>query len=118
MAHCRSPRSPRSVTSLASSSSPCIDFTGYRHSRATRIVVPPSAPDRRGTLASLTIGEAPGRAAGGLLVAEGDAGPREIVRRQLDLHAVSGQYPDAVLAHLSAQVAEYVVTVVEHDAEV
>src|SRR5882672_1022366 len=34
-AYARSPSRPRSVTSLALSSSPSIDLTGYRHSEAT-----------------------------------------------------------------------------------
>src|SRR5687768_2448884 len=49
----------------------------------------------------------------GLLVAVGDAASVEVVRRELDLHAVPWKDPDVVAAHLAADVAEHLVLVVE-----
>src|SRR5438309_4923072 len=50
-------------------------------------------------------------------VAVRDAPAREIVRRQLDLHAVAGNQLDVVLAHLPRDVSEHDRSVVELDAE-
>src|SRR3954452_9359879 len=52
------------------------------------------------------------------LVAVGDACPGEVIRRELDLNAISWQHADAVLAHLAAEVTEDVVAVLQHDPEV
>src|SRR5690606_9344455 len=53
-----------------------------------------------------------------LLVSVGDPAPAQVVGRDLDLHAVTGQDADAVLAHLAAEMPEHLVAVVECDAEV
>src|SRR5258705_12963640 len=50
-------------------------------------------------------------------VAVNDAPAREIVRRQLDLHAVAGQDADVVPAHLARDVGQHLVIVVESHAE-
>src|SRR5664280_2269356 len=52
-----------------------------------------------------------------LLVAIGDAAPREIVWRQLDDHLVTREYPDVVHAHLARDVREHLVAVLELNAE-
>ena len=50
-------------------------------------------------------------------VAVDDAPAREIVRRQLDLHAVARQDADVVPAHLARDVGKHLVVVVEPHAE-
>src|SRR5881628_2767246 len=52
-----------------------------------------------------------------LLEAISDAPPREVVRRQLDLHAVARQDADEVHPHLPADVREHLVSVLELDPE-
>src|SRR5215510_9680853 len=52
-----------------------------------------------------------------LLVAVGDPTAVEVVGGHLDLDPVSRQDPDAVLAHLAAQMTQHRVAVVERDAE-
>src|SRR5690242_1003102 len=54
---------------------------------------------------------------GRLLVAVGDATPAEVVRRELDLHAVAGEDADVVHAHLPGDVREHLVPVLELHAE-
>src|SRR5689334_4800919 len=51
------------------------------------------------------------------LVAVDDATPGEVVRRQLHHHAVLGEDPDVVLAHLAADVGEHLVTVAQLHTE-
>src|SRR5687768_12310692 len=53
----------------------------------------------------------------GLAVPVDDPAAREVVRRKLDLHAVARQDADVVLAHLSRDVAEDAMAVVEVDPE-
>ena len=64
-------------------------------------------------------GRGPGRRyAGGLvLVAVDDATPVEVVRRDLDAHAVPGEDADAESAHLAGQMREDGMPVLELDAE-
>src|SRR3954452_6862607 len=52
-----------------------------------------------------------------LLVAVDDATPSEVVRRELHHHAVLGEDPDVVLAHLAADVGEHLVSVGQLDPE-
>src|SRR6478609_7403132 len=52
-----------------------------------------------------------------LLVAVDDPTSREVVRRQLHHHAVLGEDPDVVLAHLAADVGEDLVPVAQLNAE-
>src|SRR3954471_19335658 len=52
-----------------------------------------------------------------LLVPVDDPTPREVVRRELHHHAVLGEDPDVVLAHLAADVGQDLVTVAELDPE-
>src|SRR6059036_4012193 len=52
-----------------------------------------------------------------LLESVRDPAPREVVRRQLDLHAVAGQDTDEVHPHLPADVREHLVPVLELDPE-
>src|SRR5438105_2750063 len=52
-----------------------------------------------------------------LLVAVGDATTAEVVRRELDLHAVTGEDADVVHAHLPGDVREHLVPVLELDTE-
>src|SRR2546426_5945494 len=52
-----------------------------------------------------------------LLEAIGDAPAREVVRRQLDLHAVARQDADKVHPHLPADVRQHLVSVLELDPE-
>src|SRR6476659_6935028 len=54
---------------------------------------------------------------GPLLVAVDDATPGEVVRRELHHHAVLGEDPDVVLAHLAADVGQDLVTVAQLDPE-
>src|SRR5680860_404913 len=54
---------------------------------------------------------------GSLLVPVGDAAAVEVIRGQLDLHAVARQDADVVPAHLAGDVPEDLVVVVELDAE-
>src|SRR5215211_7086171 len=56
-------------------------------------------------------------AASSLSVAVDDAPTAEVVRRELDLHAVPQKDPDAVAPHLPCRVAERLVAVVELDPE-
>src|SRR4051794_25997439 len=58
----------------------------------------------------------PGSAAG-LLVAVDDPTSGEVVRRELDHHAVLGEDPDVVLPHLAADVGEDLVPVAQLDPE-
>src|SRR4051794_33817631 len=51
--------------------------------------------------------------AGRLLVPVDDPTPREVVRRELHHHAVLGEDPDVVLAHLAADVGQDLVTVAQ-----
>src|SRR5438445_9869605 len=46
-----------------------------------------------------------------------DAAAREVVRRQLDLHAVPGQDPDEVHPHLAADVGQHAMAALRLDAE-
>src|SRR4051812_7317557 len=55
--------------------------------------------------------------AGGLLVPVDDPTPREVVRRELHHHAVLGEDPDVVLAHLAADVGQDLVPVAQLDPE-
>src|SRR3954454_6143136 len=55
--------------------------------------------------------------AGRLLVPVDDPTPREVVRRELHHHAVLGEHPYVVLAHLAADVGQDLVTVAELDPE-
>src|SRR6267378_3339193 len=48
-----------------------------------------------------------------LLEAIGDAPAREVVRRQLNLHAIARQDPDEVHPHLPADVRQHLVSVFE-----
>src|SRR3954464_4504873 len=57
------------------------------------------------------------RAAERLLVAVGDAAAVEVVRREFDLHPVTGQDADVMAAHLARDVPEHLMLVVELDAE-
>src|ERR1700710_2511174 len=50
-------------------------------------------------------------------VAVDDASAREIVRRQLDLHAIARQDTDVMPAHLARDVGQHLVVVVEPHAE-
>src|SRR3954468_14513280 len=59
----------------------------------------------------------PASTPGRLLVAVGDATPVEVVRRELDLHAVAGKDADVVAPHLAGDVPEDLVVVVELHAE-
>src|SRR6266849_1597841 len=52
-----------------------------------------------------------------LLEPVGDPAPGEVVRRQLDLHAIARQDPDEVHPHLPADVREHLVAVLELDPE-
>src|SRR3954469_17389933 len=52
-----------------------------------------------------------------LLVAVDNPTPREVVRRELHHHAVLGEDPDVVLAHLAADVGQDLVTVAQLDPE-
>src|SRR4051794_2507986 len=52
-----------------------------------------------------------------LLVAVDDPTSGEVVRRELHHHAVLGEDPDVVLAHLAADVGENLVPVAQLDAE-
>src|SRR3954447_2180798 len=52
-----------------------------------------------------------------LLVPVGDATPAEVVGRELDLHPVAGEDPDVVHPHLPRDVRQYLVTVLQLDAE-
>src|SRR5680860_1650416 len=54
---------------------------------------------------------------GSLLVPVGDPSPIQVVRGQLDLHAIARQDADVVPAHLARDVPEDLVVVVELDAE-
>src|SRR6476659_9660788 len=54
---------------------------------------------------------------GCLLVAVDDPTSCEVVRRELHHHAVLGEDPDVVLAHLAADVGENLVPVAQLDAE-
>src|SRR6476659_4461794 len=54
---------------------------------------------------------------GPLLVAVDDPTPGEVVRRELHHHAVLGEDPDVVLAHLAADVRENLVPVAQLHAE-
>src|SRR6266545_6300067 len=50
---------------------------------------------------------------GGLAVPVDDPAAGEVVRRDLDLHAIAGEDLDAEAAHLSRRVAEHLVAFVE-----
>src|SRR6266540_7353340 len=52
-----------------------------------------------------------------LAVSVDDPAPREVVRRDLDLHAIAREDLDAEAAHLSRRVAEHLVAFVELDLE-
>ena len=52
-----------------------------------------------------------------LLVAVGDSTAGEVVRGQLDLHTVTGEDPDVVHPHLPGDVREYLVPVLQLNAE-
>src|SRR5487761_309410 len=52
-----------------------------------------------------------------LLVPIGDAAPRQVVRRDLDLYPVAREDADAVHAHLAGAVGEHFVAVLELDTE-
>src|SRR3990170_759863 len=52
-----------------------------------------------------------------LLEPIGDATPRQVVRRKLDLHPVTGQDPDEVHPHLAGDVGEDPVAVLQLDPE-
>src|ERR1700709_723628 len=54
---------------------------------------------------------------GRLLVSVDDATPGEVVRGELHHHAVLGEDPDVVLAHLAADVGEHLVSVGQLDPE-
>src|SRR4051794_8435419 len=54
---------------------------------------------------------------GWLLVAVDDPTSSEVVRRELHHHAVLGEDPDVVLAHLAADVGEDLVAIAQLDAE-
>src|SRR6476660_5075445 len=58
-----------------------------------------------------------GSSFGCLLVAVDDPTSSEVVRRELHHHAVLGEDPDVVLAHLAADVGENLVPVAQLDAE-
>src|SRR6266480_6169938 len=47
----------------------------------------------------------------------GDSTPREVVRRQLHFHLVAGKDADVVLSHLSGDLRQHLVAVVQLDAE-
>ena len=53
-----------------------------------------------------------------LLVAVGDPAAGQVVCGYLDLHSITRQNPNVVLAHLAAEVTEHSVPVVELDTEV
>ena len=53
----------------------------------------------------------------GLLVSVGDAATGKVVGRELDLDAVSGEDADVVHAHLSRDVGQHLVPVLELDPE-
>src|ERR687898_583088 len=65
----------------------------------------------------LTFTTRPFQWCGGLLVAVDDPTPGEVVRRELHHDPVLGEDPDVVLAHLAADVGEYLVAVAQLDAE-
>jgi hypothetical protein len=48
-----------------------------------------------------------------LLVAVGDPAPGKIVRRHLDLHSVAFEDTDVVLPHLSGEVRQHVVVILQ-----
>src|SRR6185503_14578219 len=52
-----------------------------------------------------------------VLVAVVDAPARDVVRRDLETHAIAGEDADAMLAHASAGVGEHARAVLEFDAE-
>jgi hypothetical protein len=52
-----------------------------------------------------------------LLVAVDDSAPVQVVRRELHLDAIAREYADVVAAHLSGDVRENLVVVIEPDAE-
>lgn len=58
-----------------------------------------------------------GRWARGLLVAVGHPSTAQIVRRKLDLDAVTLEHADVVLTHLSGEVSEDLVAVFQLDPE-
>src|SRR5229473_2328527 len=60
---------------------------------------------------------APLRAAPGLLVPVNDAAARQVVRRKLDSNLVPGQDADEVLAHLSGDVRQHSMLVLELNAK-
>src|SRR5947209_10016939 len=53
-----------------------------------------------------------------LLVAVDDPAAIEVVRRELDLHAVAGEDTDAIAPHLPGRIAERFVAAVESDPEI
>src|SRR3546814_14547340 len=61
---------------------------------------------------------APASAEGLLLEAVGDATALEVVGGDLDLDPITGEDPDAVLAHLPTQVPEHLVASIDRDPEV
>src|SRR4029078_4298081 len=74
---------------------------------------------RRGLVCGRRVQEAARSLEGGyppLLIAVDDAAAREVVWRQLDLHAVTRVDPDAVAAHLARRVAERLGPVVERES--
>jgi len=52
-----------------------------------------------------------------LLEAERDSALGQVVGRHLHVHAVAGEDPDSVLAHLAGGVGEYFVVIVQFDPE-
>src|SRR3546814_6604817 len=61
---------------------------------------------------------APASAEGLLLEAVGDATSLEVVGGDLDLDPITGEDPDAVLAHLPTQVPGHLVASIDRDPEV
>src|SRR3954462_60108 len=70
-----------------------------------------------GLTLGLTFTGSPFRCSRLFLVPVDDATPGEVVRRELHHHAVLGEDPDVVLAHLAADVGENLVPVAQLDAE-
>src|SRR2546422_8999717 len=79
----------------------------------------PAAPDDLTVLAS-RLDRRPhlhGFSPSGSLESVRDPAPREVVRRQLDLHPIAREDPDEVHPHLAAHVREHPVTVVQLHSE-
>src|SRR5262245_16302606 len=104
---------PEIKTSVAMPSSPMstIDFGAGFYAESSRHIEQSADTTTRACRIALVGTRKP------LLVAVGDSSAIQVVRRELDLHAVTGQDADVVAAHLAGDVTEDHVVVVELDAE-